>query len=137
MKPRLQSTQSLPVNERSVDVPYENDITTKRLRAQPQHIHSLDGELEYEDYAIPQEFATTNSPRRLNRRKRDQMLDRTEHQIRSLLISSSDETPLKQMSPLFHRHSQEDVIYRPSRSYDVDRVAKNFFEESETLKRFV
>jgi hypothetical protein len=67
------------------------------------------------------------------RNKRDMMLDRTEQQIRNLLISS----PVKRQPSA----TQDDVLDRPnSKLYDLEKASKSYFDEpqsTDTLKRFV
>lgn len=143
---KLRSTQSLPVNERSVDVPSpsEQEVTPKRYHT-PQY-NSLDTEIEFE-YSNEQLYSPTSSSKsgedeqlvqnqsrmQWERNKRDMMLDRTEQQIRNLLISS----PVKRQPS----QTQDDVLDRPnSKLYDLEKASKSYFDEpptSETLKRFV
>lgn len=81
---KLRSTQSLPVNERSVDVGLYQPEPIKRIRTPTPH-YSLDADIELYSESLDE------SPHRLTKQKRDQMLDQTEQQIRDLLISKDEQ----------------------------------------------
>lgn len=86
---KLRSTQSLPVNERSVDLASPTSETIKRIRTPTPH-YSLDADIELSSTPVAEQESPT-SHLRLTKQKRDQMLDQTEQQIRDLLISKDEQ----------------------------------------------
>lgn len=131
---KLRSTQSLPVHERSVETLFE---PVKRIRTPTPH-YSLDADIEL--CQDPEE-----SPfRRLSKQKRDQTLEQTEQQIKTLLISTDekcfrkssvptvDQSHPYQLPPTNYRHDDVDI----GQSYDVEKVMRRNDEAGETLKRF-
>lgn len=131
---KLRSTQSLPVHERSVDVIFE---PVKRIRTPTPH-YSLDADIE-----LCQEPEESPS-HRLSKQKRDQMLDQTEQQIRTLLIKeeyfrkSSVPTiePFRSYQPPPSNRQFDDVMDIGSKVYDVEKAMRRSEESSDPLKRF-
>lgn len=133
----------MPVKDRSVDLPLDID-QPKRFRT-PHY--SLDTEIEFEYSNEPiyepmeeeQSFTESSPAHHLfrDRNKRDMMLDRTEQQIRNLLISS----PVKQQSQTqtYKSLGADDVLDRSgNKMYDLEKASKSYFDDStttETLKR--
>jgi len=151
---KLRSTQSLPVNERSVDVHFEH---VKRIRTPTPH-YSLDADIE-----LCQELDESPS-HRISKQKRDQMLDQTEQQIRDLLINKDEQylrkTSITNVSAIDHNpylsyqppppqtsssaatatsnYRHDDVLDLGSKSYDIEKAMRRNTndEPTETLKRF-
>jgi myosin-9 len=133
---KLRSTQSLPVNERSVDVIFE---PVKRIRTPTPH-YSLDADIEL--CQDPEE----SPAHRLTRQKRDQMLDQTEQQIRNLLINKDDQyfrkssvpsvDPFLSYQPPPTSYRKEDVLDIGSKTYDVEKAMRRNEEAGDALKRF-
>jgi myosin heavy subunit len=143
---KLRSTQSLPVNERSVDVHIEQ---VKRIRTPTPH-YTLDAEIELEAHESPSH--------RLTKQKRDQMLDQTEQQIRDLLINKDEQYQFRKSSvptmDSFHSYQtpqsappstssasyrNDDVLDLGSKVYDVEKAMRrnnNDEPPTEALKRF-
>lgn len=133
---KLRSTQSLPVNERSIDIHFE---PVKRIRTPTPH-YSLDHEIEQR-----QELEESTSYQ-LSKQKRDQTLDQTEQQIRNLLINKDDQyfrkssvptvDPFISYQPPPTNYRQDDVLDIGSKVYHVDKAMRRNDEVGETLKRF-
>jgi hypothetical protein len=152
---KLRSTQSLPVNERSVDVHFEQ---VKRIRTPTPH-YSLDAEIEL----CPE--AHESPSHRLTKQKRDQMLDQTEQQIRDLLINKDEQYQFRKSSvpalDSYHSYQtpqsappstssssaantttnyrNDDVLDLGSKVYDVEKAMRRSNTDEpppETLKRF-
>lgn len=149
---KLRSTQSLPVNERSVDVHFEH---VKRIRTPTPH-YSLDADIE-----LCQELDESPS-HRISKQKRDQMLDQTEQQIRDLLINKDEQylrkASITNVSAIDHNsylsyqppptqqtssaatsnYRHDDVLDLGSKSYDIEKAMRRNTndEPTETLKRF-
>lgn len=153
---KLRSTQSLPVNERSVDVVAYQPEPVKRIRTPTPH-YSLDAEIEL--------FSTESNSSALTKQKRDQMLDQTEQQIRDLLISKDEQyfnrkssVPAVSVDPFLsyqpppssssqttttpsnYRHRDDDVLDLGSKMYDVEKAMRKNSEDLtppiDSLKRF-
>lgn len=144
---KLRSTQSLPVNERSVDAHFE---PVKRIRTPTPH-YSLDADIE-----LCQESSSEDSPNhRLSKQKRDQMLDQTEQQIRDLILINKDEQYLYRKSSVptvdpflsyqpsptsstssTSNYRNDDVLDIGTKVYDVEKAMRRSEEPTETLKRF-
>ena len=114
---KLRSTQSLPVHEL---VHFE---PVKRIRTPTPH-YSLDADIELSD----------ESPsHRLTKQRRDQMLNKTEEQIRNLLINER-----KMSAPSIDPF----LSYQPSTTdgssmkYDVEKASRRIEDDTSSLKRF-
>lgn len=136
---KLRSTQSLPVNERSVDVQFQCDVV-KRIRTPTPH-YSLDADVELcqEPEASP--------PHYLSKQKRDQMLDQTEQQIRNLMLNKDDHFFRKSSMPgsvdsfLSYQpppttYRNDDVLDIGTKTYDVEKAMRRSEEAGDPLKRF-
>ncbi|XP_070489965.1 unconventional myosin-IXb-like isoform X3 [Chironomus tepperi] len=149
---KLRSTQSLPVNERSIDVHFEH---VKRIRTPTPH-YSLDADIE-----LCMELEESPS-HRISKQKRDQMLDQTEQQIRDLLITKDEQylrkSSITNVSAIDHNpylsyqpppsqtsssaassnYRHDDVLDLGSKTYDIEKaIRRNTNDEpTETLKRF-
>lgn len=129
---KLRSTQSLPVQERSVDSSHIEQ--SKRMRTPTPH-YSLDSEVE---------ICPDDSPsHRLSKQKRDQMLDQTEQQIRNLIINREEQyfkkpsipniDPFISYQPPPTNYRNDDVMDIGSKIYEVEKVMK---DSGDMLKRF-
>lgn len=133
---KLRSTQSLPANERTIDIHFE---PVKRIRTPTPH-YSLDAEIE-----LCQEPEESPS-HRMSKQKRDQMLDQTEQQIRNLLINKDEyfrkssvpsvDPFISYQPPPTNYRQQDDVLDIGSKTYDVEKAMRRNDEPGETLKRF-
>lgn len=156
---KLRSTQSLPVNERSVDIGSPQTELAKRIRTPTPH-YSLDADIELSSSVTIEESPT--SQLRLTKQKRDQMLDQTEQQIRDLLISKDEQyfsrkssvptvipvdpflsyqqTSSSTVTITEKNRAQDDVLDIGSKKYDVEKAMRKNSEDLtppiDSLKRF-
>lgn len=161
---KLRSTQSLPVNERSVDIGSPTEAI-KRIRTPTPH-YSLDADIEISSntttISLVEESPTSHL--RLTKQKRDQMLDQTEQQIRDLLISKDEQyfgrkssvptvipvDPFLSYQPTtssaatttvtISEKNHDDVLDVGSKKYDVEKAMRKNSEDLtppiDSLKRF-
>lgn len=148
---KLRSTQSLPANERSMDIVSFQPEPVKRIRTPTPH-YSLDADIELcpDSNNAPDE--SPSSHHRLTKQKRDQMLDQTEQQIRDLLIISKDEQYLSRKSSI-PIDVDPFLLYQPpttttsgdaldlgTKMYDVEKAMRKNSEDLtppvDSLKRF-
>jgi hypothetical protein len=151
---KLRSTQSLPVNERSVDIGSPTEAI-KRIRTPTPH-YSLDADIEISNTTTISVEESPTSHLRLTKQKRDQMLDQTEQQIRDLLISKDEQYFGRKSSVpvdpfLLYQSSSSsttvtigedhnDVLDIGSKKYDVEKAMRKNSEDLtppiDSLKRF-
>lgn len=153
---KLRSTQSLPVNERSVDIGSPTDAI-KRIRTPTPLYSSLDTDIEISSnttkISVVEESPTHIH---LSKQKRDQMLNQTEQQIRDLLISKDEQyygrkssVPtvipvdpfLSSMTTVtINETNREDVLDVGSKKYDIEKAMRKNSEDLtppiDSLKRF-
>lgn len=147
---KLRSTQSLPANDRSIDIVSFQPEPVKRIRTPTPH-YSLDADIELcpDSYSIPDE--SPGSHHRLSKQKSEQILDQTEKQIRDLLIISKDEQYLSRKSSVpidvdpFLSYQpatpiSSDALDLGTKMYDVEKAMRKNSEDLtppvDSLKRF-
>jgi hypothetical protein len=115
---KLRSTQSLPVHEPPQFEP------GKRMRTPTPH-YSLEAEIELFD----------ESPsHRLTKQRRDQMLNKTEEQIRNLLINER-KVSVPIIDP-FLSYQPPSTTDGSSMMYDVEKASRRSEDDTSSLKRF-
>ncbi len=155
---KLRSTQSLPVNERSVDIESPQvDMIRRVLTPTPRY--SLDIDIEIATSSnLDEALSEEKFGNRLTKKKRDQMLDQTEQQIRDLIISKDEQYFDRNLSmPTIipvdsflsfqtpttateKNRLENDVLDVGSKKYDVEKVMRKNSEDLtppiDSLKRF-
>lgn len=138
---KLRPTQSLPLNDRTID---GNDaIDVEISRSYPKLVQSVQYSLD-----LLSENANSDIPKRvLSTAEQDSsLLNKAEHQFRSLMVSSKTSGINEQITSDMKRfgndnHSknkpegEESVDSRSSRSYNVDAATKQYFDDSFMVKK--
>lgn len=133
---KLRPTQSLPINERSID---SDTIDVEISRSYPKLVqYSFD---------LPPENVSTITEKRsasklsLARTEKDviesNLMHKAENQFRSLLLSSknsTDDDPTITDGLASSKLSEENIDNRGSRAYNIDYATKQYFDNSYTTK---
>lgn len=124
---KLRPTQSLPINDRSIDTDII-DVDITRTYANRSQL-SMDGKVENAPHALISPEAKANQ------------LDKAEQQFRSLMISPKHEPmtndrPNNDNGARNRNVSEENVDSRMPRSYNIDLATKQYFDDSLMVKRY-
>lgn len=138
---KLRPTQSLPLNDRA---PTEGDIIDVEIsRSYPKLVQSVQNSLDM----LGENVNVDSSKKTLSTPEEDaSLLNKAEHQFRSLLVSSKAGNLSEQITSDNKRfgidsHSkskietEESVDSRGPRSYSVDMATKQYFDDSFMVKK--
>lgn len=139
---KLRPTQSLPLNDRMIE---GNDtIDVEISRSYPKLVQSVQSSLD-----LLGENVNVDSPKKvLSTAEQDaSLLNKAEHQFRSLMVSSKTTALNEQITSDIKRYGiadshskvktegEESVDSRSSRSYNVDAATKQYFDDSFMVKK--
>lgn len=139
---KLRPTQSLPLNDRMIE---GNDtIDVEISRSYPKLVQSVQSSLD-----LLGENVNVDSPKKvLSTAEQDaSLLNKAEHQFRSLMVSSKTSALNEQITSDIKRYGiadshskvntegEESVDSRSSRSYNVDAATKQYFDDSFMVKK--
>lgn len=120
---KLRNTQSLPINERSIDGTSES-IDVEISRSYPKLVHSLDYSIDNVSNSHMRKTSTTS-------KHEQSLLHCAEHQFRDLMVSSKrTNTGIESTTS-----TSEDVDSRSPRSYNIDAASKQYYDDSLIKKR--
>lgn len=128
---KLRPTQSLPINDRSID---GDSIDVEISRSYPKLVqYSFD--LPAENVASAEQTAKNVLSAT---EQDDNILHKAEHQFRSLMVSTKTGEEAKAAdadAALRYRPGEESVDSRSPRSYNFDSATKQYFDDSIMTKR--
>lgn len=121
---KLRPTQSLPINDRSID---GDTVDVEISRSYPKLVqYSFD--LPIENVANVEQAAKATE-------QDEHILHKAENQFRSLMVSAKSSDGAKVDDVSRYRESEESVDSRTPRSYNLDSATKQYFDDSIMTKR--